>query len=190
LGGGYALITGKVPALLFGGGQYKVEGTPARWIGLLIMSPLPLAFGLDLLAIFLFGRGAAPFLIFGEWLIIILVAITAIVAVRLVRKPVEILSANGSPINESDSEAVKQIARKVQGSTIYLILGATGVGAVIFCPLVFIRTTQALRMIAEQKIGEQYRMQAQIARVISVAVFAVYVCAGIFLLEMFVLTQR
>jgi len=167
LGGAYALIAGKLPLLLVGGRQYKVEGIPARLIGLLLMTPIPLAFFGGIVLAFLFDQTTyAIVATIGEIGLVLVVAISAVIAVRMARKPALIVDSTGSIVPEV-SEVEAQIDRKVNGSIFYLVLGGLGMAGAILCPLVFWRTSQALGLIEKHNVGHQYEGTAKAMRIIS-----------------------
>ncbi len=43
IAGIYAIVVAKVPSFLVGDGKYKVEGLVVRWLGVLLLLPLPIA---------------------------------------------------------------------------------------------------------------------------------------------------
>lgn len=89
LGGLYAIFTGKLPGgFLFGGGKYTAEGPAARWLGALLLLPLPLAFAVGFILALLLGEGATPYIWIAELLIIISIAIIASILFRRIRRPV------------------------------------------------------------------------------------------------------
>ena len=167
LGGIYVLIIGKVPSILIGGGNYKLEGTNARLVGLVLILPVPFALlGGFLLAVFLGETGVvyAPLL---EILIVLSIGIVAIILVRNM----------GEQIEPTDStEAL--IKKKSQGALMYALFSFTGVGAIICCPLAFIYAGQALKLIDQHGVGEEHRRNAVVARAIAGVATAVW--AGIF----------
>jgi hypothetical protein len=181
-GGGYALITGKMPTFLFGGPGYEVPAPSARIIGLLIALPLPVAvtlgFGLGLLnAMGLLSRSAMVLIAaLGEWALVIGAAIVAAIAVRKVRKPRMVVNETGEMVPAA-LDVEKDIARKVDGSTVYLILGVLGPVSFVTMPLIVARTTRALRLIDEQHVGERYRSKARTVRILSIIVFGLWVAA-------------
>ena len=156
IGGIWAIVAGKVPSFLVGGGKYQVEGIVARLFGVLLILPLPVAFlGAVVLAL-LFGEDSIGYAALLEIVTVLGVAVLAVVLVRVVGKRVE---------PTSDTEAV--IAKKAQGALMYALFSATGVAALICCPLAFVYASQALRLIDEHGIGEQHRRKAQAARVVA-----------------------
>ena len=89
-----AIFTGKLPEslfrLLFGKGEYHTDPQSARLFGLLLASPLPLAFGVGLVIGFLVGPDAAVYASLLEILIIVTVCIISIIAARKIKnKPAE-----------------------------------------------------------------------------------------------------
>lgn len=79
---------------------------------------------------------------------------------------------------ERDVESI--IRKKVQGSTIYLFLGLLGFAGLFLCPLAFLRCGQALRMIDEHGVGEDFRKQARQIRVASAVLFVFWFGVGAF----------
>jgi chromate transport protein ChrA len=85
----YALIRGDIPTWFLGGKGYEIKGWPARGLGLLMMSTVPLAI---LVMAFLAFFDVPNFENVGyiiELIIVILVAIATVVLSRRLRQPVE-----------------------------------------------------------------------------------------------------
>jgi hypothetical protein len=164
LGGIIALVTAKVPSFVVGGGKYQVEGTAARLFGILLMSPLPIAFmGAIWLGVFL-GEEGTQYAALLEIGVVVVVALLAVILVRVVGQRVEHATAE---------EAL--IAKKADGAVMYTVLTGTGLGAVIGCPLAFVYANQALRLIEEHGVGDQYRRKARIAKVVAAVVTLLWV---------------
>ncbi len=66
------------------------------------------------------------------------------------------------------------IAKKAQGALVYSLLGGLGFTAIVTSPLAFIYATQALQLIQQHQVGERYRNNANIARVIAIVVVVFY----------------
>jgi hypothetical protein len=181
IAGLWALAAGKLPSLLFGGPQYVLEGRGVRWLGLILILPLPIALAGGTVLTLLWGQ-QGTFYAFGLELLMVCVAgITALVVARAIRQPRVSADATGEIGQEAvDIEAL--IAKKAQGSLTYVLLGGTGVGAPIFCPLAFIRSGQALKMIEQHGIGERHRRIAEIARALSAILLVAWASIAICLL--------
>lgn len=155
LGGLYAIVSGKVPGILIGGGNYQVNNSTARLFGVLWVLPLPVVFlGAILLSIF-FGDEGVAYAGILELVTVLGVAVLSVVMMRVVGKPVEATNT---------IEAV--IASKANGALMYAIFSMTGVATLSGAPLAWIYANQALKLIDEHQTGEQYRSKANIARVI------------------------
>jgi len=63
------------------------------------------------------------------------------------------------------NEITNTIKKKAEWSLIYAILGFGLVGLIVW-PLAYIRAGQALQMIDEHHVGENYRSFAKLARII------------------------
>jgi len=176
-----ALATGKLPSFLLGGAKYRYEGRGVRWLGLILVLPLPLAFVSGVLLALLFGDQATGYTFVVELLIVLAVIIAVLIVSRYVRQPVAPLTSDGQP----NVEPI--IAKKAQGSLIYALLGILGFSAIVVCPLAFIRANQALRLIDEHQVGEQYRGTAKAARIIAPVIFLFY--AGIAVLLLILITS-
>jgi len=171
-----ALATGKLPSFLLGGAKYRYEGRGVRWLGLILVLPLPLAFVSGVLLALLFGDQATGYTFVVELLIVLAVIIAVLIVSRYVRQPVAPLTSDGQP----NVEPI--IAKKAQGSLIYALLGILGFSAIVVCPLAFIRANQALRLIDEHQVGEQYRGTAKAARIIAPVIFLFYAGVAVLLL--------
>ena len=180
--GVWALVTGKLPSLLFGGPQYTLEGRGVRLLGLILMLPIPLIFVGSFVLVLLLGEEASAYAIGLELMTVLGVGIAALVVSRLIRQPRVRTDSHGQVIEDRpDIEAI--IGKKAQGSLIYALLGGSGVGAIIFCPLAFIRAGQALNMIDEHQIGERHRNTARAARVLAAVVFLAWAAIGLCVLS-------
>jgi len=91
IAGLWLLITGKVPAklfgVLFGRGDYNLSPLHARLFGLLLASPLPLAFGVSFVLTLFFRQDLTLFAVAFEIIYDLLVAIIAIVIARKIKQP-------------------------------------------------------------------------------------------------------
>ena len=89
----WALVSGRLPTgllrLLFGQGEYTLPPTRARWYGILLASPLPIAASATLLLTVLFGERSTRAAILFEYLYLITVVIASIVVARRIRRPPE-----------------------------------------------------------------------------------------------------
>jgi hypothetical protein len=181
IAGLWALAAGKLPSLLFGGPQYVLEGRGVRWLGLILILPLPIALAGGTVLTLLWGE-QGTFYAFGLELLVVCVAgIAALVVARAIRQPRVSAGATGE-IGQEAADIEALIAKKAQGSLIYVLLGGTGVGALIFCPLAFIRSGQALKMIEQHGIGERHRRIAEIARALSAILLVAWASIAICLL--------
>lgn len=159
----WAIATGKVPSFLFGGGKYQIEGLNARLFGILLVLPLPLAFLGATILVLLFGEDGAGFATLLEIGIVIGVGVLALILGRVIGQPVD-----------TSGDVEKVIAKKTQGALVYAIFSATGIGAIVLCPLAFIYANQALRLIDENQVGEKHRGKAKLARAIAAAFTALW----------------
>lgn len=164
VGGLWALISARVPSFLVGGSRYNVEGRPARLIGILLMLPLPAAISAGMVLGYLFGEKGIQYATWVEFGSVVGACLLAVILVRVVGRPVPY---------ENDMEAV--VARKAQGALMYALMTATGVAAIVVCPLAFFYAGQALRLIQEHGVGEQYRGRAVAARAIAGAITGLWV---------------
>ncbi len=168
IAGIWAIATGKMPGVLFGGGQYKIEGSAVRLLGLLLLTPIPLVIAGGIFLTLLLDEQSA--VLYGTWLelvVVLAVGIAATIIVRFIRKPI----VTNASVPNANIEAV--IARKAQGSLIYVLLGLGFVGIILY-PLAFIRSGQALHLIDEHKVGERYRNTAKLARILAAVIFLLW----------------
>jgi hypothetical protein len=162
----YSIFSAKVPSFIVGGGKYQVEGMAARLFGVLLILPLPIAFIGSFLFVLLLGNEGTGYAIILEIVTVLVVAISAIVLVRIIGKRVE-------PV--TTVEAI--IAKKSQGALMYGIFSITGFAALICCPLAIIYSNQAIKLIDENRVGEQHRSKAKLARVIASVATLLWVIA-------------
>lgn len=167
----YALIKGKVPSFIVGGSHFEVKSAPARVMGLIMMLPIPATFVLTLVLAFVMGASGqvdqSTLNVVATALEIVLVVLAGVVTLILFyvfRKPIIATDAEGNPATPETNIEV-EIARKTNGSALYVLLGLFGVTGLVLCPLAYIRTTEALRMIDEHHMGEKYRGRAKAVRI-------------------------
>jgi hypothetical protein len=97
----WAMISGRLPArllrLLFGKGEYVLRPNRARWYGLLLASPFPVASSVAFLLGALFGEIATRTAIVFEYLYLIAVIIASVVVARRIRRPSEAIAPQPAP---------------------------------------------------------------------------------------------
>lgn len=175
-----ALITGKLPSILFGGPKYKYGGTGARFMGLILLIPLPAAIFVGLLSSLLNWEIPLWYLVVIEILLVLGAGIGAMVIGMFIRQSAE-LPTTGEEGAGADLVSIEaQIAHKAQGSLIYALLGILGFTAIVVGPLAFLRAQQAMRMIDEHQVGEKHRSTAKLARTLAVIIFLFYSATAIF----------
>lgn len=172
IAGIWAIVAGKLPSFLFGGPKYRFEGRGVRWLGLILLLPLPMAFVGGVVLALLFGDQSSDYALLLELVIVLAAAIAVLIVSRFVRQPAT--TPSGGEAADDLSKVEARIARKAQGSLIYALLGILGFSAILVCPLAFMRANQALRLIDEHHVGEQYRRTAHAARIIAPAIFLFY----------------
>ena len=164
----WAIFAGKAPSFLIGGGKYQIDGMYARLLGVLLILPLPTAFLGAIVLVVLIGEDGTGYAAILEIGTVAIIGIFVMILIRVIGKT----DAEADP-----TEAL--IARKTNGSLIYALLGGTGIGAIIFCPLAFIYANQALRLMEQNpEYWQAYNGRAKIARIIA-ALFALFWGAGI-----------
>lgn len=84
----YALIRGDIPTWFLGGKGYEIKGWPARGLGLLMMSTVPLAVLLTAFLAFFEIPNYEDVGYVTELIIVILVAVAVVVLGRRLRQPV------------------------------------------------------------------------------------------------------
>jgi hypothetical protein len=153
IGGIYSIVTAKVPAFLVGGGFYQVDRWIARTIGFLLLIPLIVATIGGGISNPLFGGNPAENLSL-EIATLFVVGVLVLVLTRVVGRQIE---------PASDMEAI--IAKKTQRALTYAIMSP-----VIFVtfPLALIIANQALKLIDQYGVGEQYRGRAKASRIIGI----------------------
>ena len=118
----WALVLGRLPTgllrLLFGKGEYTLPPNRARWYGILLASPLPIAASATLLLTVLFGERSTRAAILFEYLYLITVVIASIVLARRIREPPEAATPQASVV-------VAQAAREPRryGAQLLVIFG-------------------------------------------------------------------
>ena len=84
----WAVVTGKLPAVLFGK-AYNIAGLGARLIGAILMVPLPLSILAGAILILTFGeQEGADYINLAAVLILVITLMSAWVVSRFVRQPV------------------------------------------------------------------------------------------------------
>ena len=166
IGGVYAIVSGKVPATLIGGGSYQVTESVARIFGVLWVFPLPIVFSGALILPLFFGDAGIEYAGMIELVTVLGVALLSVVMIRVVGKPVEA---------KNDLEAM--IANKAQGALIYALFSFTGFATVIGAPLAWIYANQVLKLIDEHGVGKQYRTKANTARLIAASAVFLWLVA-------------
>jgi hypothetical protein len=129
------------------------------------MVPLPFAFMIGML-LGHFVEDGAGYVIFLELLAVLTAAILVVVLIRVAGERVE---------PENSVEVI--ISKKTIGSLFYALLSATGFAALICCPLAFVHANQALGLIDEHHVGEQYRNKAKLARAIAAIATLIWLAA-------------
>jgi flagellar basal body-associated protein FliL len=171
----WALVAGKLPSFLFGGPKYRLEGGRVRLLGVILMLPIPIALVGGVVIGLLFGEQAEAYAMLFEIVAVLGVGIVAVIVGRLIRRPLVEAEGEQATQEAEEAEIEAEIGRKVQGSFIYLLLSGLGFTSIVVCPLAYIRTTKALRMIEEHGVGERYRGAAKIVRVLSAAVLLFWI---------------
>ena len=89
ISGAWLLITGKIPTklfqVMFGKGDYRLSPLHARLFGLLLASPLPLAFGVSFLLALLLGQDYLGFAMGFEIVYDLVVITIAVIIARRIR---------------------------------------------------------------------------------------------------------
>jgi hypothetical protein len=172
ISGIWALVTGKLPSFLFGGPKYKLEGRGVRLLGVVLLLPIPIALVVGVVLGLLFGEEAQAYAMLFELVIVVGVGVVAVIFSRLIRKPLE---ETEDEQERQEAEIEAEIGHKVQGSLIYLLLSGLGFTSIILCPLAYMRTTKALKMIEEYGVGEQHRKMANVVRVAAAAILLFWI---------------
>ena len=175
----WAVATGKLPSLLFGGSHYRLEGRGVRYLGVVLVLPIPVVLASSVVLALFLGEEASGYATILELIIVLGVGMAALIISRVIRQPSGAIDSRGDVLGSApDIEAI--IGKKAQGSLIYALLGGLGIAAIILCPLAFIRSGQALKMIDEHKVGEHYRKTAKAARILAAVILlfwaAIAVC--------------
>lgn len=179
-----AIVRGKLPSFLVGGGQYRIEGPGARLLGLLFILPLPIGFiGGLLLTSFLGEQGiGSAFLL--EFFTILSVMTIGVIAVRFIRQPTTTADTDANAV-EGMLTIEENIARKARSSLLMAALGILGFSAIVFGPWAFVRAGQVLRLIDEHNTGEHYRRMAVWARILAVIFFILGVVLPVTIFTLF-----
>ena len=166
IAGIYAIFSAKVPSFLVGGGKYHLEGAVARLFGAILIVPLPVAFLSGIVLTFLFGDDGTLYAMLLEFLTLLGCGVFATILARVAGERVE----PATPIEAT-------IAKKAQGAMMYAIFSMTGFAALIGCPLAILYANQALKLMVENKVGEQHRGKAEVARVLAIIGTALWAAA-------------
>jgi hypothetical protein len=177
----WALFTGSLPMVLFSGfGTHRVEGIPARVIGLCLALSAPVSFvslGLSSLlgsdsSLYAFACGLGP---------TVLVMLAATIAVNRARTPYQLTGNPDSPVSPEVIKLDNSVRQKVQRSMYLLALGLglallahPAVGVIVF-PLAYIQATRAISLTDEQLVRNRYRADANVVRLLAVVLVIVSV---------------
>lgn len=153
IGGIYSIVSAKIPSFLVGGGRNQVDSRTARLFGILWTLPLPIVLISGFVLSFLFGEDAAGFAMKLEFITIFVVALLAVVFIRIVGK-------RTTPVMDLE----ETISKKAHGALMYALFSATGFAALVCCPLAIIYANQAVNLIDEHGVGRQHRGIAKKAR--------------------------
>jgi len=85
----YAVIKGDIPSWFVGGKGYEIKGWPARGLGLLMMSTVPLAILTTAFLVFFDAPNYEDVGYCTELIIVLVVAVAVVVLSRRLRRPVE-----------------------------------------------------------------------------------------------------
>ena len=129
IGGIYAIVFAKVPSLLVGAGRHPVEGLVARWIGVLLILPLPIAFLGNAILPLLFDKDGAQYAGMLELVTVLGFAILSGVLVRVAGKRVE-------PVNEKEKKSIKQNWLYI-ASRLWFAVGCVGSPPALFSVMMF-----------------------------------------------------
>ncbi|MBW8012207.1 MAG: hypothetical protein FVQ83_13385 [Chloroflexi bacterium] len=188
-GGIYAVFSGKMPAFLIGGSKRRLNDTTARLIGGLLIMPFPFALFVAFAFNSFYGEDGLSYASIIELVVVFSAALLAVILVRVLGKPLGDVAGPGViegtsdlDLDESSTRIESKIAKKAQGALIYAILSITLIG-IFIQPVAFFYANQAIKLIEEHGVGEQYRSQANAARIVSGLVMllsAAFICAILF----------
>jgi hypothetical protein len=171
----YAIITGKMPSFLFGGGKYKAEGTTVRLLGLLLLTPLPVAFLIGMVIVLLNLNEPTTFAALFEFLFVMIISLIGSSVYKRIRVPtVQIDNLNKDQLDSHIIEEKIQI--KSNAAIIYTITGIFGIVSIIVCPLAILYATQALKLIKEHHVGEEHLKKAIYSRAFAILILIIYSC--------------
>ena len=88
LAGIYALVSGRIPEWIVGRG-FRIQGWPARGLGLLMMSSIPLSIFTMAVLIFMEVPNAEDLGFLIEVSIVLVIALTAAINIRKIREPIQ-----------------------------------------------------------------------------------------------------
>ena len=159
IGGIYALITAKIPSILVGGKNHVVEGWPARILGILFISPLPLAALIGAVLAYLFGMDGTAISGVLEMVFVFVAAIIGFIVVYTIGKE--------ETTEKTEEEVISDVVNSAIFYSLFGLFGF-GIGTIIFSPLALYRSNQIIKIIDERQIGEQYKSRLKVARVIAV----------------------
>lgn len=167
IGGIYALITAKIPSILVGGKNHVVEGWPARILGILFISPLPLASLIGVVLAYLFGMDGTAISGVLEIVFVFGATIIGFIVVYAIGK------------KDTTEKTLEEVISDVANSAIFYSLFGLfgfGIGTIIFSPLALYRSNQIIKLIDEHHIGEQYKSRIKVARVLAVIALVFWGC--------------
>ena len=184
IAGVWAIATARLPSWLLGGSKYEYEGRGVRWLGLILVLPLPVAFIGGVVLGLLFGEQGTGYAFILEIAIVVVVLVAAIIVGRFIRQPATVSAGEATTAEVPDVEAT--IAHKARGSLIYALLSVLGPVAIVACPLAYVRSNQALRLIEQHQVGQKHRGTAKAARILAAVIFLGWTALIVFWLVLLV----
>lgn len=171
LGGIYVVVTGKIPSLLIDGRTYHVTNRVARVLGVLLMLPMLTAFFGGILMANFYPDQAAENVFALEFITLFVVVILVLLLLRIFGRK--------SAITD---DVETKISKKTSGALMYALFSWTGFGAILCCPLAIINANQALKLMDEHNVGENYRKKAKLARTMAMGSLVLIVVCSAFIL--------
>lgn len=159
-----------VPSFLMGRAGYQIVGRTATMIGMVMIAPLPLTLCMTLFLATFQSEIAPDMAVILEAVNLGFAAVLSFILIVVLKEPIK--GKADDPDFYEPMSIEEEIEQRTRGAYIYLIIGLFGPVGFVMAPLVFIRTTQAISLIEQHQVGQEFRKRAQLWRTLAMLQFS------------------